>query len=453
MIFSLDIRRARKGDCMLLHFGSKAKPGLIMIDGGPKSVYAPHLKPRLQEIRKARGLDAKVALPVDVLMVSHVDDDHIQGILDFTKEEKVRVAEKKPRFLNVFSLWHNSFDEIIGSKPTELTATASGTFKTEASTGSVTLNEDKVEKVEDAFLDGSTGDQKEDREIVGSTLKVLASISQGFRLRADADGLGYGRNAEFGGKLIVAKAGAKPTAIAGSLKATVVGPMHDDLLALHKKHQEWLKKLEAEGKTAEETLAAYVDKSVPNLSSLVVLLEIDGKRMLLTGDARGDKVLEGLQLVGLLDKDADSTIEVDILKVPHHGSANNLDKDFFKRVIAGHYVFSGNGEHGNPEREALEMLLNARAGGYDIHLTYDLEELDEEREKDWNKERDKEKARKLKKGKGEVREEWSPADHGLIAFFDANPALKKRLRIVPENKAHVIDLADELAASWPPLGN
>ena len=55
MIFSLDVRRARKGDCLLLHYGSKDEPGLVMIDGGPSGVYGPHLKPRLEQIRKARG--------------------------------------------------------------------------------------------------------------------------------------------------------------------------------------------------------------------------------------------------------------------------------------------------------------------------------------------------------------------------------------------------------------
>ena len=77
MIFSLDVRRARKGDCLLLHFGSRDEPGLIVIDGGPRGVYAAHLKPRLQQIRAARGLAPEEPLGVDLLMISHVDDDHI----------------------------------------------------------------------------------------------------------------------------------------------------------------------------------------------------------------------------------------------------------------------------------------------------------------------------------------------------------------------------------------
>ena len=86
MLFTLDVRRARKGDCLILHFGSPDDPGLALIDGGPPSVYQPHLKPRLAEIREARGLDPDATLPVDVMMVSHIDDDHIEGILELTKE-------------------------------------------------------------------------------------------------------------------------------------------------------------------------------------------------------------------------------------------------------------------------------------------------------------------------------------------------------------------------------
>src|SRR5262245_54779118 len=128
MIFSLDVRRARQGDCLLLHYGTKEKPGLIMIDGGPRGVYGAQLKPRLHAIRKARGLDENKPLDVDLLMVSHVDDDHIQGVLDLTKELLEAKREHQPQFLQVSSLWHNSFDEIIDHKPDELTASVKRQF-------------------------------------------------------------------------------------------------------------------------------------------------------------------------------------------------------------------------------------------------------------------------------------------------------------------------------------
>src|SRR5262245_29356076 len=229
MMFSLDVRRARKGDCLLLHFGAKDAPGHIMIDGGPKNVYKPHLKPRLDQIRKARGLGKNDSLPVDLLMVSHVDDDHIQGILDLTKEEIAARDAHQPRLLNVLSFWHNSFDAIIGHEPKELTASFQDHFGAAALSGGG-LSDDALGEVED--------DSQEEPEVTESSLKVLASIEQGFRLRSDAEGLGYPRNPEFDGKLIMARADTKPVEVAPGLKFTVLGPMQPELEALHNKHEE-----------------------------------------------------------------------------------------------------------------------------------------------------------------------------------------------------------------------
>jgi hypothetical protein len=442
MIFSLDVRRARKGDCLLLHYGSEKKPGLVMIDGGPRGVYGPHLRPRLQEIRAARGLADNRPLEVNLLMVSHVDDDHIQGILDFTKELLEAKRDRKPQFVQVLSLWHNSFDEIIDHKPDELTASVKSQFGPASVSGTGEFSEDEKSEIEDHYA-GSDPEvtPDEERELVSSTLKVLASIEQGHQLRVDAEGLDFPRNPEFDGKLIIADAGEEPIDVGLGLTFTVAGPMKPELEALRKKHNEWLKKLKKEGKEPPQALAAYVDKSVPNLSSLVLLAKAGHKTMLLTGDARGDKVLEGLELVGLLKKGG--KMQVDLLKVPHHGSSNNLDKDFFERIVARHYVFSGDGEHGNPERESLEMLFNARGNdNYTIHLTYEIDEIDEGRKEDWKKEQNKEKKKQAKNPKQKVRPNWSPAKNSLRAFFDAHDGLEDKVKIVDEEKPHLIDLLD-----------
>ena len=74
--------------------------------------------------------------------------------------------------------------------------------------------------------------------------------------------------------------------------------------------------------------AEFVDESIHNLSSVVVLAEFDGKRMLLTGDARGDFILESLREAKLLKN---GKLAVDIFKVPHHGSVRNAAAELFER--------------------------------------------------------------------------------------------------------------------------
>jgi len=426
VIFSLDVRRARKGDCLLLHFGSADQPGLAMIDGGPKAVYGPHLRPRLLEIRKARKLGDDKPLPVDVLMVSHVDDDHIQGILDLTREMTEAAAAP---LIRPGSLWHNSYDEIIGRNPKELTAAVAAQF------GAASL---EGELPDEATVDAG----HEDEEVVVASLKVLASIGQGHQLRGDADKLGFSLNPEFNGGLILATEGE--LSVAEGLTFTVAGPMKPEMLEMQKKHDQWLAAQKKNAAASAPALAAYVDKSVPNLSSIVVLAKFGDKRILLTGDARGDKILEGLELVGLLK--AGGTVHVDVLKVPHHGSSNNLDADFFERIRADHYVISGNGENGNPEREALEMLFTARGEEpFQLHLTYPIEEIDVAREQDWKKEQAKEKKRQAAGSTKELREDWSAAKHSLAAFFeDRKLANGQAIAIVETNKPHVIDLLDPL---------
>ena len=414
MIFSLDVRRARKGDCLFLHFGTKKAPGLALIDGGPGDVYKPFLRPRLERIRERRKLDHNAPLPLDLVMVSHVDDDHIHGILDLTRD---MIAEEAPR-LRVLSLWHNSFDDLVDSKDKNVTAQFGTAALNGALSGSVDI------------------DSGEDEEVVRGCLQVLASIDQGQRLRDDARKLDFRLNPEFAESLILA--GKRSWEVANGLKFTVAGPMEAEVAALRKKHAQWLKARQK--KKPEAALAAYVDESVTNLSSIVVLAESADKRILLTGDARGDKILEGLEKAGVLPKKGSTT--VDVLKVPHHGSSNNLEIDFFERIKATHYVFSGDGEHGNPERETIEMLLEARAGEpLEIHLTYPIEEIDKARQADWEKERNKEKKRKARK----PRPAWSPKDQSLTAFFEKNKLAKtQKLHEIQGAEPHVIDLHEKL---------
>jgi beta-lactamase superfamily II metal-dependent hydrolase len=430
MLFSLDVMRAKKGDCLIVHYGSEDDPKLLMIDGGPAGVYQKHLRPRLQQIMTARDLTAP--LEVEMLMVSHVDDDHIHGVLDLVSELKNADEAQVPRFIRISNVWHNSFENVIGAVPEQL----KNALETKSATAS-TAGE----------LPDFTLDIDENAETIESSLKVLSSVTQGQQLGKDVKSvLEAIPNIYFDEQLVVADENTEALDMENGLFFTVIGPMLPELKELWKAQQKWLEDLAAEGKTAEDVLSAYMDKSVPNLSSLVVLAEVEGKKMLLTGDARGDKIIAGLELVGLLE---DGRIEVDVLKAPHHGSSNNLEKDFFEKVIAHHYVFSGNGEHGNPERESLEWLWDARGDAdYVVHLTYPIAEIDAARKAEWQKHQRAEKNRQEKaklKGKPgkDPRADWSDEEHSLGALFAANPKFAEKLSTInDDNERHIINLLE-----------
>jgi len=214
--------------------------------------------------------------------------------------------------------------------------------------------------------------------------------------------------------------------------------MVPELKKLQAKHDQWLKDLKAKGLKPSDALSAYVDKSVPNLSSLVLLATCGGKSILLTGDARGDKILEGLESVGALKPG--KSMHVDVLKVPHHGSSNNLETGFFERIPADRYVFSGNGEHGNPERESLEMLLEARGTDpFEAHLTYPIDEIDVARKEDHEKEQKKAKAR----GKTPA-PDWVAATDSLDALIKSGRFKADQKIVIADPTKHVIDLLDPL---------
>lgn len=416
MKFSLDVRRARKGDCLIIHYGTKEKPGLILIDGGPSNVYRPHLKPRLEQIRQTRKLASSDPLDVDLLMVSHIDDDHINGILELMKELVEAKKAQQPQPVRVRNFWHNTFDDLLAGN-----------------------SQPVIQSVTAAFGAASLRGEPEIEGLDPHTAMVLASVGQGLRLRDDARFLQLPINSRFKDRLIVATAGQKVDLNDQSgLQFTIVGPMQAELDNLRKDHEEFMKKAHR----TPAALASFTDTSVANLSSIVVLAELNGKKILLTGDARGDKILEGLELTDLLKPGG--KMHVDILKGPHHGSDRNIDSIFFQRITADHYVFSGDGEHGNPERETLQMLRNARAGNdFTVHLTYPISELDAGREKDWKKEQVKEKTKQIKKPATKVREDWSHGEQSLQAFIEADPEFAKMISIMDEKEPHVIDLFPE----------
>ena len=100
--------------------------------------------------------------------------------------------------------------------------------------------------------------------------------------------------------------------------------------------------------------------------------------MLLTGDARGDKILEWLKADGFPEGKA----HFDVIKLPHHGSDRNVSPEFFEKITTDNYVFCGDGKHGNPEPKTFQMLFDARgdAADFKIYMTFSPDELAEHKD-------------------------------------------------------------------------
>src|SRR4029453_11849329 len=115
-IFTLEALEAAEGDALLLHYGSKSKPRLIVIDGGPKDIFKKSLSPRLKAIRQARGGGS---LEVRMIMGSHIDGDHITGVIDLANELAAAEDAGDELAYDILTLWHNSFDDIVAKVTAE----------------------------------------------------------------------------------------------------------------------------------------------------------------------------------------------------------------------------------------------------------------------------------------------------------------------------------------------
>ena len=338
MVFALEALEAKKGDALLLHYGRDTKPKLIVIDGGPSGVYNRSLKPRLLQIKKQRSPDKP--LPIRMVMVSHIDDDHINGILQMLEQLDDLRDRRRPLPYAITTLWSNTFDDLLGNEADEMVASLGGAASAAARSG---LSARLPVRMDTAL--------------------VLASVNQGRRLRDAAKKLGVGVNDGFCNLVMVPEGKKSHTFDAGDgLKLEVIGPDEERVIALQ---EEWDKQIK---KSGVARAADFADESVFNLSSITVLATFKRKKMLLTGDARGDYILAGLRRAGLLKR---GKTHVDLLKLPHHGSDRNVDTDFFRAITADHYVVSGNGEYGNPEITTFQMISEARGQDeYTVHLTY-----------------------------------------------------------------------------------
>ena len=92
---SITMLPAKEGDCLVVSYGDDANRKYILIDGGRAWTYRNALKKYLAEssIRE-----------LELVVITHVDRDHIDGILALVED---------PEFdLPVKNVWFNTYDHL-----------------------------------------------------------------------------------------------------------------------------------------------------------------------------------------------------------------------------------------------------------------------------------------------------------------------------------------------------
>jgi hypothetical protein len=188
----------------------------MVVDGGPNGIYENALRPALMALPRPHGN----APSVDVLVLSHVDDDHAVGVMRLLRELVQTRRAQLPLPIEIRRAWFNSVDDLI-------------------------------EKVQPG-LPASVRALVEEAPYAA----VPVSYSQGRDVRNSLAYLGLDSNRPFGGSLTVGMA-----TWLDNLEVTVVGPRVE---ALAKLADQWRASVQAKDRRA--IAAAYRDNKIQNLS-------------------------------------------------------------------------------------------------------------------------------------------------------------------------------------------
>jgi Metallo-beta-lactamase superfamily len=355
-MFRIEMLPAAEGDSLWVEYGDAAMPRRIVIDAGRKDTYR-DLLDRL----------VKLDSPVELFVMTHIDDDHIFGALPLFGDARMNPGKFK-------DIWYNGYTHL-----------------------------------------DSTIARRPEKDILGP---VNGEIFAALLLQG-----GYAWNEAFdrGATIVVPDSGSLPQiTLEGDMTLTLLSPSWESLTALKSFWERELEDLPPSaalepgdaGRALEifgtrralqpDVLGDLIDvddllerpytsdKTKPNGSSIAFLAEHDGHSVLFTGDAH-PPVLEAA-IEQLLKDRQQSVLKLDALKVSHHGSKNNTSTKLLELLDCPRFLISTNGSrHKHPDGECIARILNRNLAAsqptelyFNFRSDYNKVWDDEDLKADWN---------------------------------------------------------------------
>ncbi len=298
------------GDCLVVEYGSGSDEHRILIDGGLASKYDVGLGPHLADSAGGRKFD--------VVVVTHVDRDHIDGVIRALRGQHLHAAD----------IWFNGRDEI------------------------------------DALVNGSTRGVRQ-----GDELSTLIPADRRNRV---VDGRA----------IHVPATGPVCFELPGDARCTLLSPSSERLQKLLDKWPDPVRVVDDPTedllKALDDPLTRGVgefgeDSSVANGSSIAFLFEVDGASLLLTGDAFAADL--ETTIGQLLASRGKQKLRVDLFKLSHHGSRQNMTDRLLDLIDpAAVLVCTDGSKFRHPDEDALGKI-RSHYPDVPIHFTDDTDHI------------------------------------------------------------------------------
>jgi hypothetical protein len=324
-MYKIEALPASYGDCLWIEYGDSRDPSRILIDCGVAGTYA-RLKERIEELPKAKRR-------FELLVISHVDNDHI--------EAAIKLLGAKSLGVTFDEVWFNGWKQI--HPPDTLGPLEGEAVSALIERRKIPLNESLCGE---AVFVPDSGPLPAVKLPGGMEITLLSPT------RDQLDAL----------VPVWKQALSKQGLTAGDSEEAL------ELLAGRPKYADTLG---AEGPDVDELADAEFkeDDSPANGASIAFVAQFGKKRCLFGGDAFPSVLTSSVER--LLEQSDEPILPLGALKISHHGSRHNTTAELLRLVQCQTYLFSTDGKrfrHPNPE--AVARVIVHGGAEPEMHFNY-----------------------------------------------------------------------------------
>lgn len=342
---------AGNGDCILIQSSSTN----ILIDGGTADSFDNWYK----EIKKLGCIDA--------LFITHIDSDHTNGIIKLLEKNKVDknpIEIKKIYFNGIEQLFSDEFGSLIEcSESDDKFDSINACFEEVTGRENVGFNEgtslsyilNDINNVNSTVIHNKTFEEPIiigdfSIEIISPTISHLNQLKELW----------------------------KEILIERQVKKKILTKSHTNAFEtyvnnLNKEISEAFEVTDDSYSTIDEYANSEYkqDSSLANSTSLSFLITCHSKTFLMLGDIHIETVFEWMN---------GDELVIDALKVSHHGSKSNLNKEFLELINCNKYLISTNGKiYKHPDLETLSRIAKfSKKAETTIFLNNNISHITEE---------------------------------------------------------------------------